>query len=80
MAVVDANAMYRAGLARGSEGRNPKVEERLKRQERLVDFAYGVVGTVATEAIRDGFEGLQKFRDIKESQTAAMQLAVDKLP
>ena len=77
---VDINAMYKAGLARGSTGRNPKVERQIARRQRLVDFGYSLVGTVATEMIKDSFEGMQKFRDAKESQTAAMNLAQTKVP
>jgi len=80
MAVVDQNAMFRAGLARGTTGRNPQVERQLAREERLINFGYDIVGGVAQEAIKDGFEGMKKFRDAKESQTAAMNLALDKMP
>jgi len=80
MAVVDQNAMFRAGLARGTTGRNPQVERQLAREERLINFGYDIVGSVAQEAIKDGFEGVQKFRNAKESQTAAMNLALDKMP
>ena len=52
---IDQNAMYRAGLARGTTGRNPQVERQIARRERLVNIAYDVVGTVANEAIKDGF-------------------------
>jgi len=80
MAVVDQNAMFRAGLARGTTGRNPQVERQLAREERLINFGYDIVGSVAQEAIKDGFEGVQKFRNAKDSQTAAMNLALDKMP
>ena len=80
MAVVDQNAMFRAGLARGTTGRNPKVERQLAREERLINFGYDIIGSVAQEAIKDGFEGIKKFRNAKESQTAAMNLALDKMP
>jgi len=80
MAIVDQNAMFRAGLARGTTGTNPQVERQLAREERLINFGYDIIGIVAQEAIKDGFEGIQKFRDAKESQTAAMNLALDKMP
>ena len=77
---IDQNAMYRAGLARGTTGRNPQVERQIARKERLVNIAYDVVGTVANEAIKDGFESMQRFRDLKDSQTAAMNLTAKKVP
>ena len=77
---IDPNAMYRAGLARGTTGRNPQVERRVARQENLMNLAYTVVGSVANEAIKDGFENIQKFRDLKESQTATMNLTAEKIP
>tara|TARA_R110002012_G_scaffold111998_1_gene257368 strand:- start:1768 stop:3672 length:1905 start_codon:yes stop_codon:yes gene_type:complete len=77
---IDPNAMYRAGLARGTTGRNPQVERRVARQQNLINFAYGLVGTVANEAIKDSFESLEKFRNLKESQTAAMNLTSKKIP
>ncbi len=77
---IDPNAMYRAGLARGTTGRNPQVERRVARQENLINLAYTVVGAVANEAVKDGFENIQKFRDLKESQTAAMNLTAEKIP
>ena len=72
--------MYRAGLGRGTTGRNPQVERRVARQENLINLAYTVVGAVANEAVKDGFENIQKFRDLKESQTAAMNLTAEKIP
>mgnify|MGYP003137849955 CR=1 FL=1 len=77
---VNQNAMYRAGFARGTKGRNVKVEKQLARQERLVNFGYDVVGMVTEGVIQDGFNSLQKFRDAQESQTSSMQLAIDKVP
>ncbi len=77
---IDPNAMYRAGLARGTTGRNPQVERRVTRQENLINLAYTVVGSVANEAVKDGFESIQKFKDLKESQTAAMNLTAKKIP
>ena len=47
MGILDPRMMYRAGFARGHKGRNTEVEARLARQERLVNFAYEVVGNVA---------------------------------
>ena len=47
MGVIDPNAMYRAGFARGTKGRNPEVERRVARQEKLINFAYETVGNVA---------------------------------
>ena len=80
MGILDPRMMYRAGFARGHKGRNTEVEARLARQERLVNFAYEVVGNVAVDAIQDGFQSLQKFRDQLESQSSAGLTKVEKLP
>ncbi len=58
--VIDPNAMYRAGFARGHKGRNPQVERQVARQERLINFAYETIGKVATTAVSDGYRSFQK--------------------
>lgn len=80
MGVIDPNAMYRAGFARGTKGRNPEVERRVARQEKLINFAYETVGNVAVEAVQDGFKSFQKFRDQLESPMAASLTKIEKLP
>ena len=80
MGVLDPNAFYRAGFARGTKGRNPEVEERIARQQRMVNFAYEVVGNVAVKGIQNTFKSMQRFRDLSDSQTSSLNLKIDKLP
>ena len=48
MAIVDQSAMYRAGLSRGSTGRNPQAEARLRRQQNLTQIGIGIVAVSYT--------------------------------
>jgi len=77
---IDPNAMYRAGFARGTTGRNPQVERQVARQEKLINFAYETIGQVATTAVSDGYKSFQKFRDQLDSPMAASLTQIDKLP
>ena len=80
MAIVDQSAMYRAGLSRGSTGRNPQAEARLRRQQNLTQIGIGIVGTIAEEGIKYGVEQLKEFKAKKDSQTAARNLSASKIP
>ncbi len=77
---IDPNAMYRAGFARGTTGRNPQVERQVARQEKLINLAYETIGKVATTAVSDGYRSFQKFRDQLDSPMAASLTQIDKLP
>ena len=77
---IDPNAMYRAGFARGTTGRNPQVERQVARQEKLINFAYDAIGKVATTAVSDGYKSFQKFRDQLDSPMSASLTQIDKLP
>ena len=76
MGIVDAEAMYKAGFSSKSTGRNPANEAR----RAIVNSAYNIVGGMAIGAMQRGFKNLQIFRDKTDSQTALLNLSIDKMP
>ena len=74
--IINADAMYKAGFASRSTGRNPAVEAR----NALIETAYDTIGTMAVGSIKSGFRNLQKFRNQTDSQTALLNLRIDKMP
>ena len=77
---IDPYIFYRAGFARQSTGRNTEVEARIARQERIVDFAYDILGTVAVDSVTNTIKGMKRFKHLADSQMSSANLQLDKLP
>ena len=77
---IDANAMYRAGFGSKSTGRNVQVDERNARWDAITKTAFNVIGQAAIGQIKQNYRGLQQYRNASDSQTALLNLKVDKMP
>ena len=80
---IDPSAMFQAGFASRSTGRNIKNERRIRRNEMWRDVAstaYNVLGDMAINQINQNHRNLQIFRDKSDSQTSALNLQIDKMP
>ena len=77
---IDANAMYRAGFGSKSTGRNVQVDERNARLDAITKTAFNVLGQAAIGQIKQNYRGLQEYRNASDSQTALLNLKVDKMP
>jgi len=78
--IIDADAMYKAGFGSRSTGRNMANEARTAALQSITKLAYETVGTIAVGAMKSGFQNLQKFRNATDSQTALLNLSIDKMP
>ena len=77
---IDANAMYRAGFGSKSTGRNVQVDERNARNAAITKTAFNILGQAAIGQIKQNYRGLQEYRNASDSQTALLNLQVDKMP
>jgi hypothetical protein len=77
---IDANAMYRAGFGSKSTGRNVAVEEKNARWDAITKTAFNVLGQAAIGQIKQNYQSLQRYRNASDSQTALLNLKVDKMP
>ena len=77
---IDPNLMYKVGFTRGYKGENKKVQWHNERMKWLYDTGIELVGTVAVDAIKQGYGNLRAFKNAAESQLAPLNLKVDKIP
>ena len=77
---IDANAMYRAGFGSKSTGKNVRVDEQNARLDAITKTAFNVLGQAAIGQIKQNYKGLQQYRNASDSQTALLNLKVDKMP
>jgi hypothetical protein len=77
---IDANAMYRAGFGSKSTGKNVRVDEQNARLDAITKTAFNVLGQAAIGQIKQNYKGLQEYRNASDSQTALLNLKVDKMP
>ena len=77
---IDANAMYRAGFGSKSTGRNVAVDKKNARWDAITKTAFNVLGQAAIGQIKQNYRGLQEYRNASDSQTALLNLKVDKMP
>lgn len=77
---IDANAMYRAGFGSKSTGRDVARDERNERLNAITKTAFNVLGQAAIGQIKQNYRGLQEYRNASDSQTALLNLQVDKMP
>jgi hypothetical protein len=77
---IDANAMYRAGFSSKSTGRDVARDERNERLNAITKTAFNILGQAAIGQIKQNYRGLQEYRNASDSQTALLNLQVDKMP
>ena len=58
MAGIDPSAMYKAGFASKSTGRNLVVEERNRRNQMIADAAFNVLGNITQNASQQALNHL----------------------
>ena len=78
--IIDTDAMYRAGFASRNAGTKPANQARNAFWERVTDMAYNTIGDMAMGAVKDSFKNLQTFKNKTDSQTALLNLRIDKMP
>jgi len=78
--VVDVGALGKAGFASTDKGGNLKAEEKRERLQGAVNTAYTVLGHAAIGQIKQSYNNLQEFRNLSDSQTAVLNLQIDKMP
>ena len=77
--VIDVDAMGRAGYTAYRKGEDPRIERQRQVQKAVVDTAFNVLGSLAIGAAKKANRHLQKYRDVSESQTASLDLKIDKI-
>ena len=77
---IDPNAMYRAGFSSRDAGRNVAVEEKKARWDAITKTAFNVIGQAAIGQIKQNYRSMQEYRNASDSQTALLNLKVDKMP
>lgn len=75
--VIDVGAMGRAGY---SAARKPRVEDQGETfRKNLMDTTFQVLGGLAIDSGKRALRSLNKYRDASSSQTAAMDLKINKI-
>jgi len=81
--IVDVGALGKAGFAskdKASEARIQRANEKQQFWEGVTRTAYTALGNAAIGQVKQSFQNLQNFRDQSDSQTAALNLKIDKMP
>ena len=77
--VIDVGAMGRAGYTAYRKGEDPRIERQRQVQKAVVDTAFNVLGSLAIGSVRRANRHLEKYRNVSESQTASLDLRIDKI-
>ena len=79
MAGIDSSAMYKAGFASKSTGRNLVVEERNRRNQMIADAAFNVLGNITQNASQQALNHLHNYRNQTDSSMASVTTKINKI-
>jgi hypothetical protein len=78
--IIDASTLYRAGFSSKAEAEDLRKKQKREFWQGAANTAYNVLGTAAIGQIKEGYRNLQIFRNKSDSQTAYLNLKLDKMP